>query len=89
LFLKAKQTEGRMDHDISNESATRQTCSGVNSKLTRPSPGSRTPEYSDIGLKQAELCNDGIPGTVADLEWGPAALFSPEIYHKTLVKLKI
>jgi hypothetical protein len=48
--LKAKQTESRMDHDITNE----RTCSEVNSKLTRPSPGSCSPEYSDIeGLKQA------------------------------------
>jgi hypothetical protein len=75
-FLKAKQTEGREDHGITNESAIRPTCSEVNCKLTTPSPGSCTPfkipryRNPEIGeLKQAELCNDG---TVAELEWGPA-----------------
>ena len=78
-FLKAKQAEGREDHGITNESATRPTCREVNSKLTRPSPGSCAPEYSDIErLKQAELCNDG---TVADLEWGPAP---PPLFARNL-----
>ena len=82
-FLKAKQSEGRQDHGITNRSATRPTCSEVNSKLTRPSPGSCAPEYSDIeGLKQAELCNDG---TVADLEWGPVPL-PPFFRPKFIIK---
>jgi hypothetical protein len=42
MSIKAKETEGREDHGITNESAT---CSEVNSKLTTPRLGSCTPEY--------------------------------------------